>query len=324
MYIKNQGNQLVIKDNGSTFGLKKGKQMLTHVDLIYLVPDDPRIILFRYTPQELRDNNKKLLTSFNSIRTKVRDAVTKTRRTVKKKKATALIFPCPKFTNLPYKAVTPTFLEKALQLQEEITPKVALLPSFKGPLSKKLFSSTINKFNSVLSSSTVLSTNEKLKGAILPQRFLDYKDSLHILRESGLDFFFLNAWGTNSKNLPKFYSRLNMLLKLDNPVLVIDAVLFAGTTEFAHNLSGTGISGFSLPYIDFLIPEGYTYYDVSNGVPTRHKDHATMLHQRGNDTFPLSNICPCTTCNSNTIGSFFNGSKVPEKNRLHKLKFADR
>ena len=324
MYIGNKGNKLVIEDNGNIFGLKRGKQMLTHVDLIYLVPDDPRIILFRYMPQKLRVNNKKLLTSFNSLQIKVHDEVAKTKRNVKKKKGTALIFPCQKFTNLPYKAVKSAFLEKVLQLQEEINLKIALLPSFKGPLSKKSFSSIIGKFNKVLSSSTALSTNEKLKGAILPQKFLDYKNSLHILGESGLDFFFLNAWGTNSKNLPKFYSRLNKLLKLENPVFVIDAVLFAGTTQFARNLSGTGISGFSLPYIDFLIPKGYTYYDVSNGSPTRHKDHGTMVNQHGSDTFPLSSICPCTICDSNTIGSFFQGSKVPEKNRLHRLEFADK
>jgi len=309
----------IVEDNGKSLKFPKGALMLSHCDLNYLKPDDSRIILQRYTPQSLRKRNTLLQTDyFKTLRSDFRAAADKTRNVVEKKTENSLIFPCHKFSQVLYTAVTENFLRRCIQLQEEINPKIAAIPLFGKQLSVRRFRSIEQMFNRILGS------NQKLKGVFLPSSFVKNNDCLTVLRQTELDFLFVSAWGVNYTNLRNFYGRLDRLLRLEKPVFVIDAVLITGNEIFAPKLANTGICGYSLPFVDF-IPKEPTYYDVSNAVPERHKNYRTMMNKYGSDDFPLSEICNCSICRKNTIGTFFFGMDPVswEKNRLHKLEFAD-
>jgi len=64
---------------------------------------------------------------------------------------------------------------------------------------------------------------------------------------------------------------------------------------------------------------------VSSAVRGRHKNRETMVNHYGSEDFPLSNICNCSICKENTIQTFFSRKDLAphEKNRLHKLEFAE-
>ena len=293
--------------------------MLNHVDLSYLKTGDQRIILHRYMPQNLRKQNTLLLTDqFEELRGYYRKNVDRTRKIVQQRGGKSLIFPCQKFSQIPYEAVTENVLRRSLLLQEESNKEIAVIPLFNSP-SVKQFQTVEHMFN------RILQPTPKLKGAIISSTFLDEDNSLTALRRSELDFLFFNAKRIDYRNLADFYERLDKLLGLEKPVFVIDAVLFTGIWLFAPRLSDTGIYGYSLQFVDYYIPSESTYYDVSNGNPKRYKSHSVMKAQYGSDDFPLSEICNCSICANNTIGSFFFGNDMKpwEKNRLHKLEFAE-
>jgi len=108
-------------------------------------------------------------------------------------------------------------------------------------------------------------------------------------------------------------------------VFITDALLFTGDVLFAPRLADTGVCGYSLPFVDYYIPRESTYYDVSSAVRGRHKNRETMVNHYGSEDFPLSNICNCSICKENTIQTFFSRKDLAphEKNRLHKLEFAE-
>lgn len=112
---------------------------------------------------------------------------------------------------------------------------------------------------------------------------------------------------------------------LAKPVFITDALLFTGDMLFAPQLARSGVCGYSLPFVDYFFPEESTYYDVSSAVNGRHKNREIMVSHYGSEDFPLSNICSCSICERNTIHTFFEAEDlVPhEKNRLHKLEFAE-
>lgn len=320
MEIRINEDYYVVKNNGKEFKFPKGTLMLSHCDLNYLKPGDHRMILQRYKPRDLRKRNTLLQTSyFETLRNDFRCAADKTRNIVRRKTENSLIFPCHKFSQILYTAVTEDFLRRCILLQEEINRKIAVIPLFRSQISVRRFRSVEQMFNRILGS------NQKLRGTFLPSSFLKNNDCLTVLRQSELDFLFLSAWGVNYTNLENFYVRLDRLIELEKPVFVIDAAIFTGDVIFAPRLANTGICGYSLPFVDYYIPEEPTYYDVSNAVPGRYKNYRTMVNQYGSDDFPLSEICNCSVCRKNTIRTFFfERDLVPwEKNRLHKLEFVD-
>ena len=172
---------------------------------------------------------------------------------------------------------------------------------------------------------STISGHEKLTGAFLPSGFLGNSNCLSAMRQSKLDFFFFSAQGIDYRYLENFYRSLDRLLLLEKSVFITDAILFAGDILFAPQLAHTGVCGYSLPFVDYYIPKESTYYDVSSAVNGRHKHHETMLNYYGREDFPLSNICSCSICERNTIQTFFSGEDLAphEKNRLHKLEFAE-
>ena len=320
MDIKIGEENFEIEDSRKGFQFPMGALMLSHCDLNYLKPGDSRMILHRYIPRELRLNNILLQTNhFGTLRENFRNAAAKTKDIIRKRTENSLIFPCHRFNRIPYTTVTEDLLRRCLLLQEEINQKIAVIPKFRSQLSVRRFRRIENMFNGIL-----LST-EKLKGAFLPSGFLRNSDYLTVLGQSELDFFFLSAQGINYRYLANFYERLERLLSLEKPVFVTDAVLFTEDTLFAPRLADTGVCGYSLPFVDYYIPPGPTYYDVLTAVNGRHKTHEIMVRQYGSNDFPLSEICRCSICEENTVGTFFFGSDLAphEKNRLHKLEFTE-
>ena len=320
MNMRIDKDNLVIEDNEKEFEFPRGALMLSHRDLNYLKPTDSRLILHRYLPKNLRYDNKLLQTNrFTAIKASFHTAAIRTRNTVNERTENSLIFPCHKFSQIPYGAITEDILRRCISLQEEINRMVAIVPLFGSQLSVKLFRGIEQMFNKIVSSTEIL------RGAFIPSGFLRDSRSLTVLRQSEFDFLFLNAWGINYRNLENFYGRLDKLLRLEKPVFVTDAVLFTGEILFGPQLADTGICGYSLPFFDRYIPEEPTYYDVSSAVNGRRKNRKTMVTYYKSEDFPLSNICNCSICEENTIRTFFSerGLKPWEKNRLHKLEFAE-
>ena len=322
MEIKATEENLIVEIRGREYTFARGSLMLSHCDLNYLKIGDSRIILFRYTPRELSKRNALLSTNhLSSLKTKTQNAVNNAKNAIRKKTENSMMFPCPKLSKIPYDAVTKNLLRRSLLLQEEISRDIAVIPCFKSPNSLKRFCRSFREVEQMFSD--ILHDTEKLRGAFLPSKLLRDSDCLTILRQSELDFLFLNAWG--SWNLESFYRSLYGLLELEKPVFVTDAALFVKNELFAPRLAHTGIAGYSLRFVDSPILLEPTYYDISNGVPKRQKDHRTMVLQYGSEDFPLSEICNCSVCEKNTIRTFFSGEDLEpwEKNRLHKLEFAE-
>jgi len=121
----------VIKDNGQEFRFPVGSLMVTHCDLNYLRPGESRIVLHRYIPRELRLQNTLLLRKdrFRSLKVAFRNAADMTRNTVRRVTGNSVILPCHRFNRTSYTAVAQDFLQRCLLLQEEINPKIALIPS---------------------------------------------------------------------------------------------------------------------------------------------------------------------------------------------------
>lgn len=322
MRIELTKENLIVEIKGKEFRFTKGSLMLSHCDLNYLKIGGSRIILFRYTPRELGKRNALLSTNhLSSLRTKTQNTANITKIAISRKTENSLTFPCPKLNQIPYDAVTKDLLRRSLLLQNEINRDIAVIPCFKPLNSLKRFRKSFRDVEQMFSD--ILHGTKKLRGAFLPSSFLRDSDCLTILRQSELDFLLLNAWG--SWNLENFYESLYILLRLEKPVFVTDAALFVKDEPFAPRLANTGIAGYSLRFVDrpkLLEP---TYYDVSNGVPKRQKEHKTMVQQYGSEDFPLSEICRCSICEKNTIQTFFSGEDLKpwEKNRLHKLEFAE-
>ena len=271
MNMKIDKENLVIEDNEKKFEFPRGALMPSHRDLDHLKPADSRLILNRYLPQCLRSKDILLQNNqFWSAKASLHTVAVRTRDTVNKKTENSLIFPCHKFSQIPYDAVTEDILRRCILLQGEINRKIAMLPLFKSCPSVRLFRDIELMFNRIVSSAEIL------RGAFIPSRFLRNSESLTVLRQSEFDFLFLNAWGINYRNLENFYGCLDRLLRLEKPVFVTDAVLFTGETLFAPKLADTGVCGYSLPFVGY-IPDEPTYYDVSSAVNGRHKNHKTMV-----------------------------------------------